>query len=267
MGLFPIAWRRRSRIDVYARSGDGARGLERGMISNTRHHTFSNVSYIKANIMIDKDGNARLADFGLLIIVSDSAHPTSTTSSEGAGTLRWMSPELLDPERFGSKSSRPTKESDCYALGMVILEVLTGRVPFPRCSNLVVMRKIIEGEHPGRPKGSEAVWFTNDLWGVLKQCWLDKPKLRPTVEGVLECLERGLETWRPLSLSVGGDSQVDSDDDLTSTMSHHPCGSFHLVFLSGLTCATAPPVGEVVQQDGKKPRVLSQCLIFSDFQS
>ena len=34
-----------------------------------------------------------------------------------------MSPELLDPERFGipeSKGGRPTKQSDCYALGMVV---------------------------------------------------------------------------------------------------------------------------------------------------
>ena len=42
------------------------------------------------------------------------------------GTRQWMSPELLDPERFGipeSKGGRPTKQSDCYALGMVIYEV------------------------------------------------------------------------------------------------------------------------------------------------
>ena len=41
------------------------------------------------------------------------------------GTVRWMSPELLDPERFGIPGSegRPTRESDCYALGMVIYEV------------------------------------------------------------------------------------------------------------------------------------------------
>ena len=42
------------------------------------------------------------------------------------GTYRWMSPELLDPERFGMSATgdnRPTKQSDCYALGMVIYEV------------------------------------------------------------------------------------------------------------------------------------------------
>jgi len=37
-----------------------------------------------------------------------------------------MSPELLDPEMFGmpeSEGNRPTRQSDCYALGMVIYEV------------------------------------------------------------------------------------------------------------------------------------------------
>ena len=34
-----------------------------------------------------------------------------------------MSPELYDPERFGATDDRPTKQSDCYALGMVVYEV------------------------------------------------------------------------------------------------------------------------------------------------
>jgi len=47
-------------------------------------------------------------------------------SFTGGGTYRWMSPELLDPERFGIplvEGDRPTRQSDCYALGMVIYEV------------------------------------------------------------------------------------------------------------------------------------------------
>ena len=41
------------------------------------------------------------------------------------GTYLWMSPELLDPERFGfdKDDRRPTKQADCYALGMVVYEV------------------------------------------------------------------------------------------------------------------------------------------------
>jgi len=37
-----------------------------------------------------------------------------------------MSPELLDPEQFGISDGRPTKQSDCYALGMVVYEVREG---------------------------------------------------------------------------------------------------------------------------------------------
>jgi serine/threonine protein kinase len=47
-------------------------------------------------------------------------------SFTSGGTRRWMSPELLDPEMFGilpSEGDRPTRQSDCYALGMVIYEV------------------------------------------------------------------------------------------------------------------------------------------------
>jgi len=44
-----------------------------------------------------------------------------------------MSPELLDPERLGipeSEDNRPTRQSDCYALGMVIYEVGVGAIIF-----------------------------------------------------------------------------------------------------------------------------------------
>ena len=48
---------------------------------------------------------------------------TSLMSFTAGGTPRWMSPELLDPERFGASDDRPTKQSDCYAFGMVVYEV------------------------------------------------------------------------------------------------------------------------------------------------
>ena len=52
---------------------------------------------------------------GLSSFLSESVDPSG-------GTYRWMSPELLDPRSFCSKG-RPTRESDCYALGMTIYEV------------------------------------------------------------------------------------------------------------------------------------------------
>ena len=130
-----------------------------------------------------------------------------------------MSPERLEPDRFGFENSRPTKESDCYAFGMVILEVFTGQPPFPRYTGLTVMKKVVEGERPGRPQGTCEVWFTDDLWKTLEQCWSPQPKVRPTVGAVLECLERSSPVWQPLPPDSDDDDQTDSDDDLYSLVS------------------------------------------------
>ena len=76
----------------------------------------------QSNILVDNTGTARLADFGLLTMADLSTHPLSVTIVSSVGTFRWMSPELLDPSRYSS-NGRPSRESDCYALGMVIFEV------------------------------------------------------------------------------------------------------------------------------------------------
>lgn len=62
-----------------------------------------------------------LTDFGLMTVTDLSAF-LSVTSGSSEGTFRWMSPELLDPDGFGS-DGRLTRESDRYALGMVVYEV------------------------------------------------------------------------------------------------------------------------------------------------
>ena len=53
--------------------------------------------------------------------------------------MRWMSPEILALEHSGLKSGRPTKQCDCYALGMVICEVLSGQAPFSQFNRYIVM--------------------------------------------------------------------------------------------------------------------------------
>ena len=119
-----------------------------------------------------------------------------------------MSPERLNPAQFGVKDSHPTRQSDCYALGMVILEVLTGKVPFAQDNNdLMVMLKVLKGEHPKRPQGA---LFTDDLWGTLQICWSPQQNDRPTAEDLFECLEWVSLPRIPLDMEDG--SQVASDD-------------------------------------------------------
>ena len=87
---------------------------------------------VKANVLIDEAKHARLADFGLFTLVSDTMSLVSSTSFTQGSTHRWMSPELFDPENFGLKGGRPTKHSDRHALGMLIYEVPSGHLPFSR---------------------------------------------------------------------------------------------------------------------------------------
>ena len=140
---------------------------------------------IKANILIDHAGHPRLADFGLLTIISDPSNLLPSSSYTQGGTARWMSPELIDPQRVGVDSNRPTKSSDCYALGMVIYETITGHLPFHKYPDPTVFVKVLEGKRPSREKG-----FVDGLWEILEKCWKPQPNARPSVEDVLRCLEQ-----------------------------------------------------------------------------
>ena len=164
--------------------------------------------HIKANILIDQAGHARLADFGLLTIISDPANLLSSSSYTQGGTARWMSPELINPRRFGIEKSCPTKSSDCYAFGMVIYETISGHLPFHKYNDLAVLVKVLEGERPLREPG-----FADSLWEMLEQCWTPQPDIRPSVQDILQCLEGASHSWETPSPEVNGGAGEGDDWD------------------------------------------------------
>lgn len=117
-----------------------------------------------------------------------------------------MSPELIAPQRFGFKGSYPTKSSDCYALGMVIYETISGKLPFHNDTDIEVSLKVIGGERP--PWKTK---FSESLWKMLGRCWVSNPDYRPSIEDVLQCLKMASES--PLQHSVGSDKEVEVDYD------------------------------------------------------
>ena len=165
---------------------------------------------LKANILVDQSGHARLTDFGLLTIVSDPTNFTPSSFVSPGGTTRWMSPELLLPDQSGSNDSRPTVESDCYALGMVIYEVLSGQAPFAQFKGVVAAQKVIGGERPERPGGAAGALFADDLWELLGLCWTREPKGRPSIEVVFTTLDQVSGTWVPPPPQV--DEEGESDE-------------------------------------------------------
>jgi len=138
---------------------------------------------------------------------------------------------------------------------MVILEVLSGKPPFSGDGGLIVMRKVIEGERPGRPEGKEGVWFTDDLWEILEQCWLPQPGRRPTIEAIIRCLKQGSTAWQPLPPDSDDGPQSYSDDRSRLTWSQDPSidPSMFLDLVLNLTHPqTAFAVDQIDPQDGDR---------------
>lgn len=75
-----------------------------------------------ANILIDREGNARVADFGIAQIVS-APEGEMTSTDIVMGTLAYMSPE----QKISSANVDHT--TDIYAVGVMIYEILTGQKP------------------------------------------------------------------------------------------------------------------------------------------
>lgn len=184
--------------------------------------------HLEANILVNHHGHACIADFGLLRMISDHTGTEYSMSCAQGGTIRWMSPELLYPEQFGLTDSRPTKESDCYAVGMVIYEVLSGQKPFAQCREPAVIRKVIDGERPGRPQGVGGAWFADEVWAMVELCWESRPEGRPDVRTVLQCLERVPENFQAPSpgleegvgtdmIGIGDQSRYFTASDISGT--------------------------------------------------
>ena len=79
------------------------------------------------NIMVLRDGSVKVADFGIACL-ADSAQ---TLTQEALGSVHYISPEQ-------ARGDRPDARSDIYSSGVVLYEMLTGRLPFEGESAMAV---------------------------------------------------------------------------------------------------------------------------------
>lgn len=137
-----------------------------------------------ANILIKDDCTACLSDLGL----ARASHEATTTSMRGNGSIRYMSPEILltNDESGTMKIPVKTLESDVFAFGLVIRELLSDEIPYASIQSMPhIIRLIASGRKPSRPESSVAKeWLCDKMWEIVETTLESDPKARPIASEV-----------------------------------------------------------------------------------
>ncbi|TKY58490.1 leucine-rich repeat receptor protein kinase [Spatholobus suberectus] len=183
-----LDWKRRLRIAL-----GSARGL-------AYLHELANPPIIhrdvkSTNILLDENLTAKVADFGLSKLVSDSEK--GHVSTQVKGTLGYLDPEYYMTQQL-------TEKSDVYSFGVVMLELITSRQPIEKGKYIVrEMRTLMnkkDEEHYGlRELMDPVVRSTPNLIGfgrfleLAMQCVEESAADRPTMSEVVKALETILQ--------------------------------------------------------------------------
>ncbi|KDQ17861.1 hypothetical protein BOTBODRAFT_541919 [Botryobasidium botryosum FD-172 SS1] len=167
------------------------------------------------NILVSDDGSACLSDFGLSrthaeansTATLETGHLSSTTSITKAyhANFRWGAPEVL----LGEMCRTPA--SDIYSLGRLKVELLTGKVPFPRLTDHAIILHVAVGQYD-RPTDSDAIacGLGDEMWALIQECWNRDPRERPSASQVVGRLRRMPKpasvnpSWKACVLAAGG---------------------------------------------------------------
>jgi serine/threonine protein kinase/Tfp pilus assembly protein PilF len=121
------------------------------------------------NILLDRQGEPHLTDFGLARLLEQES--TITNSFDVLGT-----PSYMPPEQAAGRIKELTAASDVYSLGAVFYQMLTGEAPFTGGTTYETIRKVLEME-PRNPR----IWNPKvdvDLATICLKCLEKDPKRR-----------------------------------------------------------------------------------------
>lgn len=79
-----------------------------------------------ANVLVDRNGVCKLADFG----TAKSVHELNGQSNTLTGTLNWMAPEVIQQQPYG-------RAADVWSIGCTVFEMVNGHPPWHNAGNIV----------------------------------------------------------------------------------------------------------------------------------
>jgi serine/threonine protein kinase/Tfp pilus assembly protein PilF len=146
------------------------------------------------NIMVDREGNVRIMDFGI-------ARSLKVKGMTGAGMVVGT-PEYMSPEQVEGKEV--DNRSDIYSLGIILYEMMTGRVPFEGETFLSIAVKQ-KTEAPRNPREVNPQ-IPEDLNRLVLRCLQKSPEKRyqrvEDIQADLARIEKGIPTTEKILPSV-----------------------------------------------------------------
>ncbi len=137
------------------------------------------------NILLDKNGEPHLTDFGLARLVE--AESTVTGTLEVLGT-----PSYMAPEQAAGETTKLSKATDVYGLGAVLYQLLTGHPPFAGGTTYETIKLLLNSEP--RPPRLLNPKVDRDLSTICLKCLEKDPKRRyPSALALAEDLEHWLK--------------------------------------------------------------------------
>jgi len=126
-----------------------------------------------ANLRLTPEGRLKILDFGLSRVTRTTDDAAATRTATGvdflAGTLPYMAPEQLDGRVADARS-------EIYAIGVVLYELATGRLPFRATAPAAMLNEILQ--KPPAPPRQIAPTISPGVENVLLKCLEKDPQLR-----------------------------------------------------------------------------------------
>src|ERR687896_1447861 len=179
------------------------------------------------NILLERDGRARLVDFGIAHSLAETAERLTLTGTV-IGTLRYMGPEQLTGEPI-------TPRTDLYGLGTVLHEALTGRAPFPSRTPV----GLVEAQRAGPPTMDDV---DPALASLARACLAFDPAGRPLHAGALADALRAWLAGDPQPALAIAPVPVADTQAVTQPMGRVPASAVAPVVTPDAVAAAAPAV-------------------------
>ncbi|KAK7440448.1 hypothetical protein VKT23_017086 [Stygiomarasmius scandens] len=184
-GLYIVTpWMENGNIVQYLKAGPS--GLEEKIVDQIaqgilylREQSIVHADIKSDNILVDDQGNARIADFGNAFYLGQ--YDSSSSSDSSPGTHPWVAPELIMAGENREVPS-PSFSSDVFAFGMVVYEIYSTDIPLLAFANGKQFRAamlILEGSRPQRPST-----IPDDMWILVQACWAQDPSERPSIDEI-----------------------------------------------------------------------------------